>query len=58
MKMLTLWACLDPAERPCETPAPKALAWKEAWQQSLGGRDAGGGQTTAGEKSPLRHTGT
>ncbi len=54
MKMLTLWACLEPGERPCESPSGDALAWKQAWQQSLEGRQNGPGHTTAGEKTGLR----
>lgn len=33
MKMLTLWACLEPAENPATQPqATLPMAWKQAWQ--------------------------
>ncbi len=36
MKMLTLWACLEPAESPATGHhSDPPLAWKQAWKKAL-----------------------
>lgn len=35
MKMLTLWACLEPTEGPATQPqATLPMAWRQAWQNA------------------------
>jgi hypothetical protein len=55
MKMLTLWACIEPADRPAETAAPEqVLAWKQAWK-SIDRAERPQGGTTPDQKCAARH---
>ncbi|MBL8789633.1 MAG: hypothetical protein JNM45_03990 [Rhizobiales bacterium] len=58
MKMLTLWACIEPIERPGESGTTSTLTWMEAWKMSCGERVGSAKAASPDEKMALRHPGT
>jgi hypothetical protein len=58
MKMLSLWACIEPTERPGETAGNSSQAWMQAWKQSRSTRDDSATHATTCEKAALRHPAT